>query len=95
MNLNQTTSFSSTPNRKPEVPSYFALLPLVVLAMSSCIVAVVFYLKRRSRLDELRHQLIPVYTYDPGENQEDWRDYDKDEEAELLYKDSQLSFDGK
>ncbi|XP_007569871.1 uncharacterized protein C3orf18-like [Poecilia latipinna] len=97
MNLNHTTSVISTPNVKPEFPGYYALLPLVVLALSGCIVAVVFYMKRKSRLDELRHHLIPVYSYDPSEEQEDWGDYDKDDEeeelAEPLYKDSQLSFD--
>ncbi|KAM4734674.1 small integral membrane protein 29-like [Anableps anableps] len=95
MNLN-TTSFISTPNIKPEFPGYYALIPLVVLALSGCIVTVVFYVKRRSRLDELRHRLIPLYTYDPAEEQDDWGDYDKDDEeeelAEPLYKDSQLSF---
>ncbi|MEQ2295018.1 hypothetical protein AMECASPLE_009822 [Ameca splendens] len=95
MNLNHTTPFISTSNIKPEFPKYYALIPLV-LAVSACIVAVVFYMRRRSRLDELRHRLIPLYNYDPAEEEEDWGDYDKDDEekelSEPLYKDSQLSF---
>lgn len=36
------------------------------------------------RLDELRHRLIPLYSYDPAEEQEDWGDADKeDDEKEL------------
>lgn len=36
------------------------------------------------RLDELRHHLIPLYTYNPAEEQEDWGDYDRDDEEEEL-----------
>lgn len=36
------------------------------------------------RLDELRHRLIPLYTYDPAEEQDDWGDADKDNEEEEL-----------
>ncbi|KAM4554324.1 small integral membrane protein 29-like [Fundulus diaphanus] len=96
MNLNNTTIFITTPDIGPEFPGYYALIPLVVLSLSGCIVAVVFHVRRRSRLDELRHRLIPLYTYDPAEDQEDWGDYDKDNEdeelAEPLCKESQLSF---
>ncbi|XP_047247173.1 small integral membrane protein 29-like [Girardinichthys multiradiatus] len=92
MNLNHTTPFILTSNIKSEFPKYYALIPLV-LALSACIVAVVFYMRRISRLDELRHRLIPLYNYD---EEEDWGDYDKDDEekelSEPLYKDSQLSF---
>lgn len=36
------------------------------------------------RLDELRHRLIPLYSYDPAEEQEDWGDAGKvDEDDEL------------
>lgn len=35
------------------------------------------------RLDELRHRLIPLYNYDPTEEQEDWGDADKEEDEEL------------
>lgn len=36
------------------------------------------------RLEELRHRLIPLYSYDPAEEQEEWGDADReDEETEL------------
>lgn len=36
------------------------------------------------RLDDLRHRLIPLYSYDPAEEQEDWGDAGReDEDAEL------------
>ncbi|XP_015242838.1 PREDICTED: uncharacterized protein C3orf18 homolog [Cyprinodon variegatus] len=92
--MNQTTTFPSTPNIKPEFPGYYALIPLIVLTLSGCIVALVFYIRKRRRMDELRHRLIPLYTYDPAEAQEDWGDYDNDTEedlAEPLCKESQLS----
>lgn len=35
------------------------------------------------RLDELRHRLIPLYSYDPTEEQEEWERADREEEEEL------------
>uniref|UniRef100_A0A3B5AZI4 Small integral membrane protein 29 n=1 Tax=Stegastes partitus TaxID=144197 RepID=A0A3B5AZI4_9TELE len=72
--LNTTTPNISPPNNKPEFPGYYVLIPFVLLTLVGCIVAVVCYIRRRSRLDELRHRLIPMYTYDPTEEQDDWGD---------------------
>ncbi|XP_076589955.1 uncharacterized protein LOC143322564 [Chaetodon auriga] len=95
MNSNNTTPLISTPNPKPGFPGYYALILLVLLVLIGCVVAVVVYIRRRSRLDELRHRLIPLYSYDPAE-QEDWDDGgvgDEEEElAEPLYKEGKLSF---
>ena len=33
-----------------------------------------------SRLDQLRHRLLPLYTYDPAEQEEDWGEEDEEEE---------------
>ncbi|XP_035807613.2 small integral membrane protein 29-like [Amphiprion ocellaris] len=93
--LNHTTHHISPPNNKPEFPGYYALIPFVLLTLTGCIVAAVCYIRRRVRLDELRHQLIPMYTYDPAEEQDDWGNAGRDNEEELtepLYKDAQLSF---
>lgn len=35
------------------------------------------------RLDELRHRLIPLYSYDPGEEQEWENEEDANEDEEL------------
>ncbi|KAM9754721.1 small integral membrane protein 29-like isoform 1-T2 [Menidia menidia] len=95
MNLNNTTPYIPPSNSKPGFPGNYALIPIFVLPLIGCIVAVVFYIKRRSRLDELRHRLIPLYSYDPAEDQDEWGESGReDEEAELaepLYKKGQLS----
>ncbi|XP_037833975.1 small integral membrane protein 29-like [Kryptolebias marmoratus] len=96
MNQNHTTPLTSAPHNKPTFSGYYALIPLLLLTVIGCIVAVVCYLKRRSRLDELRHRLIPLYSYDPTEVEEEWDEADKrneeEELAEPLYKEARLSF---
>ncbi|KAK5867181.1 hypothetical protein PBY51_011696 [Eleginops maclovinus] len=55
----------------------------------------VYYFRRKSRLDELRHRMIPLYTYDAAEEQDQWDDADREEDEELaepLYKKGKLSF---
>ncbi|XP_029952351.1 small integral membrane protein 29-like [Salarias fasciatus] len=96
MDLNGTTPHISPPVPKPEFPGYYALVPLVLLILVGGAVAVVFYIRRRARLEELRHRLIPLYTYDPAEDEDDWGDADiQDDEEELvepLYKEAKLHF---
>ncbi|XP_072241336.1 small integral membrane protein 29-like [Leuresthes tenuis] len=95
MNFNNTTPHVSPSFGKPGFPGYYSLIPFVLLTLIGCIVAVVFYIRRRSRLDELRHRLIPLYSYDPAEDQEEWGEAGRDDEeaelAEPLYKKGQLS----
>ncbi|XP_038676507.1 small integral membrane protein 29 [Scyliorhinus canicula] len=43
------------------------LVPFFLLTLIGIAVAMVMYLRKRRRLDKLRHQLLPVYTYDPTE----------------------------
>uniref|UniRef100_UPI00398EE530 small integral membrane protein 29 n=1 Tax=Pristiophorus japonicus TaxID=55135 RepID=UPI00398EE530 len=45
----------------------FVLVPFFLLTLIGFTVAMVLYIQKRRRLDELRHQLLPVYTYDPTE----------------------------
>lgn len=95
MDPNHTTTHISPPHKSPEFPGYYAIIPLVLLTLIGCVVAMVFYLRRRIRLDELRHRLIPLYTYDPTEEEEEWgvggRDDEDLELIEPLYKDATLS----
>ncbi|KAM9352689.1 uncharacterized protein C3orf18-like [Symphorus nematophorus] len=93
MHFNHTTPHISTPDPKPGFRGYYALIPFALLTVIGCIVATVVYIRRRSRLDELRHRLIPLYTYDPTEEQ-DWGDYAKEDEelAEPLCKEGKLLF---
>ncbi|GFS58484.1 hypothetical protein NPIL_420301 [Nephila pilipes] len=55
----------------------FVILPLVTIATVIIIVGLVAFIIRKKRLDKLRHHLMPLYSFDPAEEGEDW-------EAELL-----------
>ncbi|XP_054588896.1 small integral membrane protein 29 isoform X2 [Nothobranchius furzeri] len=95
MNFNYTTAFTSTPHNKPEFPGYYALIPFFLLILIGCAVAVVVYIRRRSRMDELRHRLIPLYSYDPAEEQQEWGEAgggNEEAEQEPLNRQAQPSF---
>ncbi|XP_036963208.1 small integral membrane protein 29-like [Acanthopagrus latus] len=94
MRSNLTTPHIYPTNPKLGFPGYYTLIPLVLLTLIGCVVAAVVYIRRRARLDELRHRLIPLYNYDPTEEQEDWGDADKEEDEELtepLYREGKLA----
>ncbi|KAF8770161.1 hypothetical protein HNY73_017726 [Argiope bruennichi] len=55
----------------------FVILPLVTIVTVIIIVGLVAFIIRKKRLDKLRHHLMPLYSFDPAEEGEDW-------EAELL-----------
>ncbi|KAG8195008.1 hypothetical protein JTE90_008180 [Oedothorax gibbosus] len=55
----------------------FVILPLITIATVVIIVGLVAFIIRKKRLDKLRHHLMPLYSFDPAEDGEDW-------EAELL-----------
>ncbi|KAL7403149.1 hypothetical protein ABVT39_025396 [Epinephelus coioides] len=95
MHFNQTTPHISPSNPRPGFPGYYALIIVVVLVLIGCVVAMVYFIRRKSRLDELRHRLIPLYSYDPTEDQEEWENSARDDEEELtepLYKEGKLAF---
>ncbi|XP_037622898.1 small integral membrane protein 29-like [Sebastes umbrosus] len=93
---NNTTPHISPFKPKPAgSPGFYALIPIVLLILIGCVAAVVCYFRRRSRLDEMRHRLIPLYNYDPAEEQDEWVDTSREEEEELaepLFKVGKLSF---
>uniref|UniRef100_A0A3P8RRV5 Uncharacterized protein n=1 Tax=Amphiprion percula TaxID=161767 RepID=A0A3P8RRV5_AMPPE len=70
--------------------SYFSevrwllLLKISLVAFIFChiVVLLIFFFLR---LDELRHRLIPMYTYDPAEEQDDWGNAGRDNEEELTH----------
>uniref|UniRef100_UPI0037E70C93 small integral membrane protein 29-like n=1 Tax=Semicossyphus pulcher TaxID=241346 RepID=UPI0037E70C93 len=94
MHFNHTTPHISPPFHKPGFPGYYVLILILLLTLVGCVVAMVVYFRRKSRLDELRHRLIPLYTYDPTEEQDDWGEEGKEDEdkelAEPLYKEGKL-----
>uniref|UniRef100_A0A8C1LSJ1 Small integral membrane protein 29 n=1 Tax=Cyprinus carpio TaxID=7962 RepID=A0A8C1LSJ1_CYPCA len=45
----------------------YVLVPFFLITALGIVAAVVMYIRRKRRIDRLRHQLLPVYTYDPTE----------------------------
>ncbi|KAM7002623.1 small integral membrane protein 29-like [Tautogolabrus adspersus] len=94
LHLNHTTPHISPSDAKPGFPGYYVLIPFLLLTLTGCVVAMVVYIRRKTRLDELRHRLIPLYSYDPTEEQDEWgyegKDENDEELAEPLYKEGKL-----
>ncbi|XP_058844323.1 uncharacterized protein C3orf18 homolog [Acipenser ruthenus] len=66
------TSFNST--KLPEVAGSssgmgMVLLPFGIITVIGLAVAMVLYIRKRNRLEKLRHQLMPMYNFDPAEEQ--------------------------
>ncbi|XP_035214718.1 small integral membrane protein 29-like [Stegodyphus dumicola] len=55
----------------------FVIVPLTLIVVIVILVGLIVFLIRKKRLDKLRHHLMPLYSFDPAEEGEDW-------EAELL-----------
>ncbi|KAM4721597.1 uncharacterized protein C3orf18 homolog [Rhinophrynus dorsalis] len=47
------------------------LLSLGIVTVIGLAVAMVLYIRKQKRLEKLRHQLMPMYNFDPAEEQED------------------------
>ncbi|XP_040193738.1 small integral membrane protein 29 [Rana temporaria] len=43
------------------------LVPFFLITVLGVVVAVIMYVKKRKRVDRLRHHLLPLYSYDPAE----------------------------
>ncbi|KAM9133898.1 uncharacterized protein C3orf18 homolog [Pangshura tecta] len=70
----ETTSFNST--KIPDVVSSepglsTMLLSFGIITMIGFAVAMVLYIRKRKRLEKLRHQLMPMYNFDPTEEQDE------------------------
>ncbi|XP_062397592.1 small integral membrane protein 29 [Sardina pilchardus] len=63
--MNSTTQPPSIADK--DVAVGYVLVPLFLVTIIGIVTAVVLYIRRKRRLDRLRHQLLPVYTYDPSE----------------------------
>ncbi|CAN9515976.1 unnamed protein product [Ophioblennius macclurei] len=50
-----------------DVAVSYVLVPFFIITIVGIAAAVFMYIRRRRRIDRLRHQLLPVYTYDPSE----------------------------
>lgn len=47
------------------------LLSFGIITVIGLAVAVVFYIRKKKRLEKLRHQLMPMYNFDPTEEQDE------------------------
>ncbi|XP_078111624.1 small integral membrane protein 29 isoform X2 [Sander vitreus] len=50
-----------------DVAVSYVLVPFFLITIIGIAAAVVMYIRKKRRIDRLRHQLLPVYTYDPSE----------------------------
>ncbi|KAM6060502.1 uncharacterized protein C3orf18 homolog isoform 1-T3 [Theristicus caerulescens] len=70
----ETTSFNSTkiPDVASTGPSMSTmLLSFGIITVIGLAVAMVLYIRKRKRLEKLRHQLMPMYNFDPTEEQDE------------------------
>ncbi|XP_005731788.1 small integral membrane protein 29 [Maylandia zebra] len=63
--MNSTTQSPATIDGNVAVS--YVLVPFFLITFAGIIAAVIMYIRRKRRVDRLRHQLLPVYTYDPSE----------------------------
>ncbi|XP_072133855.1 small integral membrane protein 29-like [Mobula birostris] len=61
------SSTTVPPTDESNAVAGFILIPFIVLTLIGFAVAMVMYIQKRRRLDMLRHQLLPVYAFDPTE----------------------------
>ncbi|XP_003973429.1 uncharacterized protein C3orf18 homolog isoform X1 [Takifugu rubripes] len=47
------------------------LIPFGIITVIGLAVAIMLYIRKRKRLEKLRHQLMPMYNFDPAEEQDD------------------------
>ncbi|XP_026162584.1 uncharacterized protein C3orf18 homolog isoform X2 [Mastacembelus armatus] len=68
------TSFNSTTFPETVVEGSgmgMVLLPFGIITVIGLVVAIMLYIRKRKRLEKLRHQLMPMYNFDPAEEQDD------------------------
>lgn len=63
--MNNTTP--TPPTNDGDVVVSYVLVIFLLVTVVGIAAAVVMYIRRKRRIDRLRHQLLPVYTYDPSE----------------------------
>lgn len=63
MSRNSTTP----PDVTGDAAAGYILVPFLLITIVGIAAAGVMYVQKKRRVDRLRHQLLPVYTYDPSE----------------------------
>ncbi|XP_061759229.1 small integral membrane protein 29 isoform X1 [Nerophis ophidion] len=62
--MNSTTP---SPTINGDVAVSYVLVPFFLITIFGIALAVILYIRKKRRIDRLRHQLLPIYTYDPSE----------------------------
>ncbi|XP_039653924.1 uncharacterized protein C3orf18 isoform X4 [Perca fluviatilis] len=68
------TSFNATTFPKAVIEGSgmgMVLVPFGIITVIGLAVAIMLYIRKRKRLEKLRHQLMPMYNFDPAEEQDD------------------------
>ncbi|XP_075470166.1 small integral membrane protein 29 isoform X5 [Ascaphus truei] len=64
--MSNSTDSGST-NLPADSMGGLVLVPFFLITVLGVVVAVIMYIKKRKRVDRLRHHLLPLYSYDPAE----------------------------
>ncbi|XP_061909224.1 small integral membrane protein 29 isoform X2 [Entelurus aequoreus] len=80
--MNSTTP---SPTINGDVAVSYVLVPFFLLTIFGIALAVIVYIRKKRRIDRLRHQLLPIYTYDPSEEV-------NEAEQEMLWKEEDTRF---
>ncbi|KAG9332448.1 hypothetical protein JZ751_014546, partial [Albula glossodonta] len=72
--LTNDTTFNTT--KLPEVEPGgsgmgMVLVPFGIITVIGLAVVMMLYIRKRKRLEKLRHQLMPMYNFDPAEEQDE------------------------
>ncbi|XP_023260276.1 uncharacterized protein C3orf18 homolog isoform X2 [Seriola lalandi dorsalis] len=68
------TSFNATTSPEAVIEGSgmgMVLVPFGIITVIGLAVAIMLYIRKRKRLEKLRHQLMPMYNFDPAEEQDD------------------------
>ncbi|XP_061076713.1 small integral membrane protein 29-like [Conger conger] len=65
---------TTTPSIQGDGMIHYMLVPMFFIAVIGVSTAGVLYMLKKRRIDRLRHQLVPVYTYDPSEAEDGERE---------------------
>lgn len=75
------------PNVSNKSATHLALTMFFLVLVTALSFGGVWYVRRRRRLEQLRHQLMPQYNFDPTDDQDDWENQLIDEESSLRPRD--------
>uniref|UniRef100_A0A674ET76 Uncharacterized protein n=1 Tax=Salmo trutta TaxID=8032 RepID=A0A674ET76_SALTR len=72
------------------------LVPFGIITVIGLALVMMLYIRKRKRLEKLRHQLMPMYNFDPAEEQDDLEQelLDHNRDGNLTGSNNKLKYDG-